>query len=161
MKHSLPIFFALIIFLMGSMACKTDDNMIPGDEEEAINNSGPADSTGTRLRIRIGSKIFTATLLYNPTVTAFKERLPITLNMSELNGNEKLYNFSESLPASASSPRTIRTGDLMLYGSGTLVLFYENFSTPYPYTRLGRIDHANGLAEAVGTGNVTVMFELE
>jgi hypothetical protein len=49
----------------------------------------------------------------------------------------------------------------MLYGSNTVVLFYENFSTSYGYTRLGKIDNPAGLATALGSGNVTVTFDLE
>ncbi len=112
-----------------------------------------------QLRIKIGSKTFSATLLNNATVTAFKARLPMTVAMSELNGNEKLYNFPTGLPTNASNPGTIQTGDLMLYGSTTLVLFYKSFPTPYSYTRLGRIDNPSELAAALGAGNVTVTFE--
>ena len=53
----------------------------------------------------------------------------------------KVFRFNESLPANASNPGTIQTGDLMLYGSNTLVLFYKNFSTSYSYTRIGRIEN--------------------
>ena len=85
--------------------------------------------------------------------------MPITISMKELNGNEKYYELSNDLPYDASNPGTIQTGDLMLYGSNTLVLFYKTFSTSYSYTRLGRIDNPSGLAAALGSGNVTVTFE--
>jgi hypothetical protein len=85
----------------------------------------------------------------------------MTVTMSELNGNEKLYNFSTSLPTNAANPGNITTGDLMLYGSNVLVLFYQSFSTSYSYTRLGRIDNASGLAAALGTGSVTVSYALQ
>ena len=123
--------------------------------------SNHTDTTSNQLIIKVGSSTFNATLLNNPAVTEFKQRLPLTVNMSELNGNEKLYRFSTNLPANASNPGTIQTGDLMLYGSNTLVLFYQTFSTTYSYTRLGRIDNPNGLAAALGSGSVTVTFQLE
>ncbi|MCE7067377.1 cyclophilin-like fold protein [Dyadobacter sp. CY326] len=154
--------WAFSIFLLGIMACKTDNNIPAENSEEEVRETGtpPSDST-SRLRINIGSKAFTATLVKNPTVTAFKARLPLTVNMSELNGNEKLYNFPSNLPSNASNPGNIRNGDLMLYGSNVLVLFYKSFPTQYAYTRLGRIDNVSGLDAAVGAGNVTVTFELE
>ena len=123
--------------------------------------SNHTDTTSNQLIIKVGSSTFNATLLNNPAVTEFKQRLPLTVNMSELNGNEKLYRFSTNLPANASNPETIQMGDLMLYGANTLVLFYQTFSTTYSYTRLGRIDNPNGLAAALGSGSVTVTFQLE
>ena len=114
-----------------------------------------------KLKITVGTNVFTATLYSNATVAAFKSRLPMTINMRELNGNEKYFDLPNSLPVNASNPGTIQTGDLMLYGSNTVVLFYKSFSTSYIYTRLGRIDNPSALTAALGTGNVTVKFEVE
>ena len=119
------------------------------------------DNSNNPLIIKVGFSSFNATLLNNPTVTEFTQRLPLTINMSELNGNEKRYRFSTTLSANGSNPKTIHTGDLMLYGANTLVLFYKTFSTAYSYTKLGVIDDVTGLEAALGSGNITVTFQLK
>ena len=50
----------------------------------------------------------------------------------------------------------IHAGDLKLYGSSCLVLFYETFSTSYRYTSLGYVENPEGLAEVLGTGSAHV-----
>ncbi len=111
------------------------------------------------MKIKIGKHTFTATLHDNATTIAFKAMLPMTVNMVELNQNEKYVDLTHDLPTNASNPGIIQTGDLMLYGSSTLVLFYKTFSTSYSYTKLGRIDDPLELATALGSGNITVTFE--
>lgn len=111
------------------------------------------------LRLGIGGQSFTATLEDNETTRALLGRLPITVTMGELNGNEKYYFMGERLPTNAQNPGRIEAGDLMLYGDDCLVLFYESFSTAYRYTRLGRLDNITGLAAAVGDGGVNVTIQ--
>lgn len=131
-------------------------------EVEPVNSSNKIIITDSmKLVITVGAKVFTATLYNNATVTEFKSKLTMSINMIELNGNEKYFDLSGNLPANASNPGTIQAGDLMLYGSNTLVLFYKTFSTPYTYTRLGRIDNPSGLAAVLGSGSVSVTFETE
>ena len=127
----------------------------------AVEGNGDRSATMNKMKITIGAKTFTATLYDNPTVTAFKAMLPLTLEMSELNGNEKYFHLSTNLPVDAANPGTIQAGDLMLWQSNSLVLFYKTFRTSYSYTKLGRIDNASKLATAVGSESVTVRFELE
>lgn len=112
-----------------------------------------------KLILTIGGRSFTATLEENAAARALVALLPLDLTMEELNGNEKYAGLPQSLPTDSYRPGTIQTGDLMLWGSNTLVLFYETFATSYSYTRLGRVDDPAGLAEAVGAGSVRVIFE--
>lgn len=148
--HLLLLF--LLVVLVGAGACKNDT------PEPGIFT---LPTMSRQLRIRVGSDTFTATLFDNPTTTAFVDRLPLTVTMTELNGNEKYYDLSQNLPTNAVNPSTIQAGDLLLYSSNTLVLFYQTFSTSYRYTRMGRVDNPTGLAAALGRGNVTVTFELQ
>ena len=134
---------------------------------EAATETGTAAQTESEeeemqtIHITIGGKTFDATLYDNETARTFAESLPMTVNMSELNGNEKYYYMPDSLSMRSETPGQIQAGDLMLFGSDCLVLFYGTFSTSYSYTPLGRIDNAEGLAEAVGRGSVEVTFEIQ
>ena len=153
-------FLLLLFFSSNLFACNNNQTQII--EKPAVRNLLHTSNRDTmKLKVMVGSNVFTATLHNNATVAALKEKLPMTINMTELNGNEKYFDLSDNLPYNASNPETIQTGDLMLYGSNTLVLFYKTFSTSYSYTRIGRIDNISGLAAALGPGNVTVTFELE
>lgn len=126
----------------------------------------PAPSTpqtnpaGIAITLTINGTSYSATLLDNETTRALTARFPLTLEMSELHGNEKYCYMEQALPTEEQSPGQIHSGDLMLYGSDCLVLFYDSFSTPYAYTRLGCVDDPSGLAQAVGTGSATVTFHL-
>jgi len=161
MKNNLHVVIPILVAFLGILACRTDNQVISGRSDAGPNGNPAGDSPSNRITIRVGARAFTTTLLNNATVTAFKAQLPMTISMSELNGNEKFYRFTNDLPASALSPGTIQSGDLMLYDSNTLVLFYETFRTSYSYTRLGRADNPSGLAAALGAGSVTVTFALE
>ena len=128
-----------------------------------VNDKEPEQSTDKEentlsIKITVNGRTFSATLYDNETAREFTERLPITLDMSELNGNEKYYYLPDSLPINSSKPSKINTGDIMLYGSDCLVIFYESFSTSYSYTPIGKIDDPDGLAAALGSGSVKVAF---
>ncbi len=124
--------------------------------QQAAQDNG---SMSNKITITIGEKEFDATLADNPTAEAFRKLLPLSITMSELNGNEKLFRLPASLPTQESVPSSIQRGDLMLYGARTVVLFYKSFPTIYSYTRIGRIDDPAGLAVAVGSGSVAVKVE--
>lgn len=111
------------------------------------------------IALRVEDHTFNATLNEGPTADALRAMLPLTVAMQDLNGNEKFHQFDTGLPASDHKPGTVQAGDLMLWSGNTLVLFYKTFKTGYPYTRIGRIEDPEGLAEAVGKGKVVVRFE--
>ena len=114
------------------------------------------------MRITVGGKHrFAMALEDNPTARAFAQLVPLSLDMPDLNDNEKHVGLPRSLPTHAARPGTIRAGDVMLYGSDTLVVFYKTFPSNYSYTRIGRITDVDGLAEALGKGTARIDFAVE
>lgn len=107
----------------------------------------------------VNGKKFQAEMADTAAAKELAKRLPMTINMKELNGNEKYYYLSSGLPANENVSGQIKTGDIMLYGSDCLVFFYKNFRTSYQYTRIGRITDPEGFASALGKGNVQVMIQ--
>ena len=119
------------------------------------------DSTEATLCMEIDEKSFLITLYNNETAEAFLQLLPLTLEMHELNGNEKFCYLDHTLPAKAQKPSQIHAGDLMLYQKNCLVLFYESFSTSYSYTPLGYTQTPAELARALHGEKITVRFRLQ
>lgn len=115
----------------------------------------------TVLNLQIGTTTFQTVLYDNKSARAFRKQLPMTISMDELNGNEKYYYLDGELPEDSQKVKEIRAGDLMLYGSDCLVLFYKDFKTTYAYTKLGYIENPDGLTAALGRGSKTVTFRME
>ena len=120
-------------------------------------NNAPMESSD-QITVTVNGTSFDAVLADSETGRAFAELLPLTITMTELNGNEKYHYLDGSLPTDSYKPGTIEAGDLLLYGNNCVVLFYETFSSSYSYTRIGKLTSADGLKAAVGTGNVSVTF---
>lgn len=132
-------------------------SMVTVSDQEPEQSTDKEDNA-LSIEITVNGHTFSATLYDNETTRAFQELLPLTLDMNELNGNEKYYYLSDSLPTDSSRPSRINAGDIMLYGSECLVIFYESFSTSYSYTPIGKIDNPDELAAALGSGSVQVAF---
>ena len=95
--------------------------------------------------ITIKNKKYEAILYDNSTTKELIKKFPITITMSDLNGNEKYYNFSKSFSTSSENVANINKGDIMLFGDNCLVIFYKSFSTRYRYTKLGYIKNLEDL----------------
>ena len=110
------------------------------------------------MKLKIGNHSFDVDLEQNETATALVKLLPMSITMSELNGNEKYYYLSESLPTKPQKPKQIKVGDIMLWGNDCLVVFYKSFSTPYSYTKIGHIKNTEDLQSAVGKSSIAIKW---
>lgn len=167
----LAVFLVMMLSACGSKAEKNTenapkempDNSLAEDTkavQETEDNKEEGDTPMQGMTVKIDGQKFEVTLYDNETVRALKEQLPMTLNMEELNGNEKFYYLDAGLPTNAENVGSIQTGDLMLFGSDCLVLFFEDFNTSYSYTRIGHVEDARSFANALKSGTVEVTFEI-
>lgn len=149
------ILIVLCILLCG---CQKDlDTKI----DTGVDKEVPMEKNELKISLTIRNETLMATLEDNETAKKFAEQLPISISMSELNGNEKYYYFNISFPNHPTQVNKINSGDLMLFGSDCFVLFYDDFDTNYSYTRIGTIDHPDRIKEIVGTGDIEVFISKE
>ncbi|WP_430612564.1 cyclophilin-like fold protein [Enterococcus sp. DIV0876] len=121
----------------------------------------PINSNSSEMfKVEINGAIFNASFVDNPTANAFRRILPVSLLMTELNGNEKYGTLTDVIPNDHRPVDSIKNGDIMLFGDNTLVLFYKSFQTGYHYTKIGSIDDPSRLAEIAGHEQVLIRFSL-
>jgi hypothetical protein len=127
----------------------------------ACNRTSESDSEYI-LQLQFGDNILTATLVDNSSTQALIELLtdnPITINMRDYGGFEKVGNLGARLPTS-DTRITTESGDLILFQGNQFVIFYA--PNTWSYTRLGKLNNVtqSELREILGTGNVTVTLSL-
>ena len=159
------IALAAAICLTGCSSTADDSSNAQSHESAAVDitdsTSGQEESMeAERIVIVLGEREFQATLEDTEAAHAFAELLPLHLQLEELNGNEKYAYLDDPMPTDARNPETIHAGDLMLFGSSCIVLFYQTFPTQYTYTPIAHLDDATGLAECVGAGDIEAKIAL-
>lgn len=116
----------------------------------------------SRLKITVGDEELPATFADNSSAEAFRELLaqgPLTIEMADYGGFEKVGALGHSLPES-NSRIDARPGDVMLYQGNQIVVFYG--SNSWSYTPVGRIQglSAAELKTFLGAGQGEVQIRL-
>ena len=109
--------------------------------------------------IEIGDKIFPFEFKNTKAANEIKSKIPFTINMTKLNGNEVFYYFNETFTTDIKSVGTINIGDIYLYQSNCLVIFYKTFTTTYSYTSIGSITNTEGLTDAIDSGSKLISWK--
>lgn len=164
------ILFVLLTLLLVTVlaACAQEKTEVTTKQDTTVTETAIVATTPNaeemkmnQIKLNIGDSEFTATLYDTAAAKEFAARLPLTLEMQELHGNEKYYYFDSALSVDATVPESIHAGELKLYGDDCLVLFYDSFTTPYSYTDIGKLDNPDGLKEALGDEDVIIIFSLQ
>lgn len=113
------------------------------------------EETNLQMHVTVNGKNFTASMENNPAVQALWDMLPVTLNLSDYAGWEKVGPLGCDLPASDVSMNTV-PGDIVLFNGDQIVVFYGHNS--WRYTKLGHIDDLDGWEAVLGAGDVSITF---
>ena len=110
--------------------------------------------------IKVNGYVLSTTLEENSATKELVKRLPISIEMEEYGGFEKVGSLGENLPTDNSSITT-NPCEFVLYDSNKLVIFYG--SNTWSYTRLGKINDVTKeeLKDILGEGNVTITLTLD
>lgn len=130
------------------------------ENQELEENQGEGETAmeSDTFYVTVGGETFAATFADNAGAQALSELLtegPITIQMSDYAGFEKVGALGQRLPTS-NRQTTTQAGDIMLYQGNQIVLFYG--SNAWSYTHLGRIHDLTGWEAALGSGDVSVTF---
>lgn len=135
-----------------------------GDEsnlqEDRVSSVQDEENLMIPITVQINGETFDANLYANETTQALLRKFPMTLQMQELNGNEKYVYLDTTFPTDNEIPETIHAGDIMLYGSNCLVLFYQDCSSNYSYTPIGKMDYPEQIAQVAGSNSITATFSI-
>ncbi len=146
---------ALSLLSFGLIACvdETDGGDASHDGEGEM---------GMKMYFIIGDVRLEAALETNSATAALTQRLktaPLTIDMSDYGGWEKVGELGFSLPTS-NKQITAKPCEFVLYQGNKLVIFYGENS--WSYTRLGKIDGVTPakLKDVLGDGDVSVTLSL-
>ena len=115
------------------------------------------------LRMMIGDTAVAVDWENNESVEALKNlcaETPLVIQMSMYGGFEQVGPVGTRLPSSDAQTRT-SAGDIVLYSSSQIVVFYG--SNSWAYTRLGHITDRDpaGIAALLGNGDVKITISME
>ena len=173
MLRTIAINILLWAFLPAMFACgKVPDPAVPDpaqkEQDEGKRENGDSEEGDTvmpeTINISVSGKTLPLKIEENQATQALVAALreaPITYEAHDYGGFEKVGALGRTLPAS-DTLITTQAGDVILYSSNQIVLFYG--SNSWSYTRLGKIqyeslDELKSFLKA-GEGNISVTLSL-
>lgn len=146
---------SLIVFVLFLCGC-VNEIMKPKENKELSEDAFLIEGY-----LEIQGELLKVNFYDNKTTRELIQNLPVSIVMNDLNGNEKYYYFDQSFTTNSERVENIRAGDLLLFGDNCLVIFYEDYSTNYAYTRLGYIVDNNHLDKIFNEGNIEIKLGIK
>lgn len=154
-----------VLMLLAVTACcekKTAPKTQPIENtQNSLTEETSDERTDTGMKMYINDKEIPVTWENNPSVSALRSNLQagdIVVSMSMYSNNEQVGPLDKSYPSN-DVQTTTNNGDIVLYRSDQIVLFYG--SNSWAYTRLGKMDLSeNEVINLLSNGDVSIRLTL-
>ena len=173
MKKIITLLVTLLLIISLSACSKNDSATTPSTDDVppttiSSDTTTPSDEPKEdesyllkSLVLTIDSSEVDVYWMDNDSVKALKELAKdgLTINMSKYGGFEQVGSIGSTLPSS-DTRITTNPGDIVLYSSNQIVLFYD--SNTWSYTKLGHINLSKSeLTDLLGDEDVVITLSLE
>ena len=165
------LMFLLTIISITLTSCgKSNSTPTPTTDEPSTTITTPSDDNQTtkedesanmKLTLKIDDIEVDVIWTDNDSVRALKNLAKdgLTINMSKYGGFEQVGSIGSTLPSS-DTRITTSPGDIVLYSSNQIVLFYD--SNTWSYTKLGHINLSKSeLTDLLGDEDVVITLNLK
>ena len=154
-----------VLMLLAVTACcerKTAPKTQPIENtQNSLTEETSDERTDTGMKMYINDKEIPVTWENNPSVSALRSDLQegdIVVSMSMYSNNEQVGPLNKTYPSN-DVQTTTNNGDIVLYSSDQIVLFYG--SNSWAYTRLGKMDLSeNEVINLLSNGDVSIRLTL-
>lgn len=170
MKKLLTIILTIMLITMTSCGKSDNSPTQPTTDEPSTTITTPSDNNSTtkedetanmKLTLKIDGIEVDVIWTDNDSVKALKNLAKdgLTINMSKYGGFEQVGSIGSTLPSS-DTRITTSPGDIVLYSSNQIVLFYD--SNTWSYTKLGHINLSKSeLTDLLGDEDVVISLGLK
>ena len=171
MKKIITFLVTLTLIISLSACGKSNNSSVqPTTDEPSTTITTPSDDNSTtkedenenmKLTLRIDGIEVDVIWADNDSVKVLKNLAKdgLTINMSKYGGFEQVGSIGSTLPSSDTRITTI-PGDIVLYSSNQIVLFYD--SNTWSYTKLGHINLSKSeLTDLLGDEDVVITLKLK
>ena len=161
---------SIVLFAIFAFSCKSNSTPTPTTDEPSITITTPQDdktitkedeTANMKITLKIDGIEVDVIWADNNSVKALKNlaKNGLTINMSKYGGFEQVGSIGSTLPSS-DTRITTSPGDIVLYSSNQIVLFYD--SNTWSYTKLGHINLSKSeLTDLLSDEDVVITFNLK